>query len=347
MSRQTGWAFTDVTPLEMEPMNSKEPRTMRAMGLRTICLSLIFLSPLTSQSGEGRVRSETRVLFLGDSITAAAQYVNDIETAVLLQANREPVPRIISLGLGSETASGLSEKSHPFPRPTVHERLDRVLATVQPDVVVACYGMNDGIYQPYSKERIAAYQEGVLLLITKAHMAGARVILLTPPPYAGKTSDAGESPEAVEYDYRVPFPAYDAVLAKYAEWIMTLDEMDGVETIDIRTPMLVAIAESYGEDPIHPNPHGHRVMATAVLAEWNEIIPKHAAVDLKTLTKSKQWDELHRLVTRRRNVYDRKLLWEIGHKRPGDAPKGTLDEAATEAARIGGQIEKLLKASRD
>ena len=87
-------------------------------------------------------------------------------------ARLEPRPELINLGLPSETCSGLSEPDHPFPRPNVHERLDRVLQQTQPDVVVVCYGMNDGIYYPFSDDRLAAYQAGIRRIIEKAKSAG-------------------------------------------------------------------------------------------------------------------------------------------------------------------------------
>src|SRR5205823_282816 len=74
----------------------------------------------------------------------------------------------------------LSEPDHPFPRPDVHERLERVLAKTKPDIVVAAYGMNDGIYYPFSKFRFVAYQQGINKLIDKVKAAGAKLVLLTP-----------------------------------------------------------------------------------------------------------------------------------------------------------------------
>ncbi|MEI2725571.1 MAG: hypothetical protein V9H26_19255 [Verrucomicrobiota bacterium] len=47
-----------------------------------------------------------------------------------------------------------------FPRPDLHERLGRVLEKTKPDQVVACYGMNDGIYLPFSEERFAEVSSG-------------------------------------------------------------------------------------------------------------------------------------------------------------------------------------------
>ena len=50
----------------------------------------------------------------------------------------------------------MSEEGHAggkFPRPDLHERLDRALPKTKPDLVFACYGMNDGIYLPLDEAR--------------------------------------------------------------------------------------------------------------------------------------------------------------------------------------------------
>src|SRR6185295_19084388 len=89
----------------------------------------------------------------------------------------------VSIGLSSENVSCLTEKDHPFPRPCLSERLQRALDLVHPQVVIACYGMNDGIYHPQSPERMAAFQKGVQNLIAAVRAKNARLILLTPPPF--------------------------------------------------------------------------------------------------------------------------------------------------------------------
>ena len=88
-------------------------------------------------------------MFFGDSITQNGLYVSLIEYA-LKKANPEVDYDIISIGLSSETVSCLSEEDHPFPRPCLKDRIDRALKEVQPDIIVANYGMNDGIYHPPS-----------------------------------------------------------------------------------------------------------------------------------------------------------------------------------------------------
>ena len=96
-----------------------------------------------------------RILFLGNSITWAGNYVNDVEAYLRVQYPKRQL-EFINVGLSSETVSGLSEPGHAggsFPRPDLHERLSRVLKQTKPDLVFACYGMNDGIYMPFDNER--------------------------------------------------------------------------------------------------------------------------------------------------------------------------------------------------
>src|SRR3982751_2575490 len=113
-------------------------------GLNLVLLSLVVMALTASSAADERrffLRDGQRILFLGDSITNAGMYVEYLDAYL---ATRFPDQRfeLINLGLPSETVSGLSEPDHPYPRPDVHERLDRALAKTRPDVVVACYGMN-------------------------------------------------------------------------------------------------------------------------------------------------------------------------------------------------------------
>ncbi|MCB1228776.1 MAG: DUF1080 domain-containing protein [Verrucomicrobiae bacterium] len=238
--------------------------------LSTSATTLIFADPID-------VPLKGTVLFLGDSITHAGHYVSDIE-AVLLEEGVDPDSfELINLGLPSEGVTGLSEPVHPFPRPNVHERLDRALEKVKPDVVFACYGMNDGIYYPFSEDRFAAYQKGMNQLIEKVKATGAPLVLITPPPFDPEPLRAEgkvKGPGAESYSWMEIYENYDTeVLAKYSEWVLSQkDRVEGV--IDARTPVLTYVAEKRKTDPdftlsndgVHLNEEGHRVLAKAVLS---------------------------------------------------------------------------------
>ena len=127
--------------------------------LRTLALLLATLVATISPTlAEDFLPGVKRVLFLGDSITYAGHYTELFDAFLFTQFPDRHI-EVIDCGLPSETVSGLSEAGHAggkFPRPDVHERLDRVLALVKPDLVFACYGMNCGIYLPLDEKRFAA-----------------------------------------------------------------------------------------------------------------------------------------------------------------------------------------------
>src|SRR5579859_280540 len=124
------------------------------------------------------LRDGQRVVFLGDSNTFAGHYVAYLD-AYLFTRFPDRKYELLNLGLPSETACGLSEPDHPYPRPDVHERLDCALAKTKPDVVVLCYGMNDGIYYPFGEDRFKKYQDGMTDVIDRVSKTGAKVVVVT------------------------------------------------------------------------------------------------------------------------------------------------------------------------
>lgn len=269
---------------------------------KSIILKLITVLGIVSSLGwSGSARSEEpkaeksnprTVLFLGDSITAAGGYVRLIEAGLARQAPPNSW-KVINKGRSSETVSGLSEEYHPGRRPCLFARLDQELAEAKPDWVVACYGINDGIYHPFNEKRFAAYQAGIETLIRKVKASGARLVLLTSPPYArpGPEFPKGASaPDAAKllakanadaeaqaeqdprkFGYISPYAYYDQVMAQYAKWLLSLNGHNGVHVVDLRAPMLPKLKAAYGGDPIHPNQAGHELMAEAFLKQWPAI----------------------------------------------------------------------------
>lgn len=217
-----------------------------------------------------------RVVFLGDSITYAGLYVDYIEAAWRVHYPDSNV-EFLDLGLPSETVSGLSEPGHAggkFPRPNLHERLDRVLAQTQPQLVIACYGMNDGIYYPLSEDRLAAYQQGILTLRRKVEAAGAKIILLTPPVFDAQPIHDKTLPAGLD-KYEKPYEGYDDVLARYSDWLLE-QRKNGWEVYDIHGPMLQHLKTRraskpdflFAKDGVHADATGHWLMAQALLQSW-------------------------------------------------------------------------------
>ena len=284
-----------------------------------------------------------RILFLGDSITYSGHYIALLE-AHFRTRTEPPFPELINLGLSSETCSGLSEPSHPFPRPDVHDRIDRALAQIQPDVVVACYGMNDGIYHPPSEKRFAAYRDGIDRIIEKVHRANAKLVLMTPPPFdpvplkkMGNLKPSG----AKDYSYAMIYEDYDKVLRQYAAWLMGQSERVEM-VIDLHTVVSNEVAKNRKENPnftlspdgIHPDSVGHAVIAEAITKAWG-------------LDSSVQPNpQLLRRITQRQRLMHAAWLTQVGHQRP-DTPRGLpLEEAKAKAVELDQQITALSSETR-
>ena len=106
-----------------------------------------------------------RIVFVGNSITYAGGYINYIDTYLSIRYPKKNY-EIINLGLPSETVSGLSEPNHAngaFPRPNLHDRLESLLNKTKPDLIFACYGMNDGIYKPLDETRFKKFRDGKMV----------------------------------------------------------------------------------------------------------------------------------------------------------------------------------------
>jgi len=166
----------------------------------------------------------TRILFLGNSITYNGTFVNDIETYLAVHHPGQKL-EIMNAGLPSETVSGLSEAGHAggqFERPDLHERLDRVLAITHPDIVYACYGMNDGIYLPFDQYRFEKFKAGILWMHDKVVSFGAKIIHITPPVYD---------------ELKGKKIGYGNTLDKYSDWIISQKAASGWDVVDLHYPM--------------------------------------------------------------------------------------------------------------
>ncbi|MGF1581213.1 MAG: SGNH/GDSL hydrolase family protein [Gemmataceae bacterium] len=215
---------------------------------------------------------QQRILLLGDSNTFAGHYVTYLDVYLY---TRFPTKQweLLNVGLPSETASGLSEPDHPFPRPNVHTRLDKALAMTKPNVVFMCYGMNDGIYHPFSQDRLTAYKLGMLKVIRKAQQAKAKGVVITTPPFDPvPVAKRLAPPNAKEFSYRKPFAGYDDVLARYSQFLLQLRRKD-IPVVDVHTATnkhLQRMRKSQPKyrlagDGIHPNHTGHWLMAAEIL----------------------------------------------------------------------------------
>lgn len=267
-----------------------------------------------------------RIVFLGDSITQGGGYVSFV-SYYLDRLYPSKSFDVYSLGLSSETVSGLSEESHlkhGFPRPCLFERLDRLLQKVKPEVVFACYGMNCGIYQPLDDGRFAAFKAGVTNMVQRCKDAGVKcVILVTPPLYDYKKDD--------------PSAFYDGVLGAYGAWELTLKIPD-VYVIDLHTAMRRARDQQpdvvISNDRIHPGEAGHLLMARTILKGLGVAVPEE---DLATIKK----DALYQLVAKRRALRAGGWMPYIGYTRGKTFRSDSIEKTEVEAKMLQSEIDAL------
>ncbi|MFO1062665.1 MAG: SGNH/GDSL hydrolase family protein [Pirellulales bacterium] len=320
---------------------------IRHLRLRDICsilfISLVHLSltywgaaPLAAQdAAAGRALPQVdRIVFLGDSITHAGGYIALLESAAGRQSPDRHI-EFLNLGLPSETVSGLSEPGHAggqFPRPDLHERLARVLAQSKPKLVIACYGMNDGIYYPLGEDRSKAFREGMNRLHQAVVDSGADIIHLTPAlfdaqPIKDRVLPAGRD------EYRQPYEGYDQVLTAYSEWLLSR-RADGWKVLDVHAAMRKALDErraadakfTFAGDGVHPNDAGQAVIAGPLAEAWG--------LDLKAAEADPAQAARLKAVKEKQNVLKLAWLSATGHKRPGIPAGLSIDQAAAKAAEL-------------
>ena len=311
--------------------------------MKKIIFVFVALAVNTSLFGKPPIDTNIhRIVFLGNSITYAGNYIVDMEAWFITHYPKQNI-EFINVGLPSETVSGLSEEGHAggaFPRPDLHERLQRVLAATKPDLVFACYGMNDGIYLPFDKERFQKFKEGVTWMHDMVVKLGAKIIHVTPPVYDElKGGSIG----------------YANTLDRYSDWIIQQKKINKWEVADLHYSMKAFLDAhrkvdsiyhlsgfAYADDGVHPNETGHWVMAKSILLYLGEkevsLVP-----DIKTaMVKYKNGIQILKLVTERQELMKDAWLTATGHKRPGIKQGLPLEEAKAKAASIGEQIKKQL-----
>jgi len=301
---------------------------------------LFSLLPLVLPAAEptnalAKLKDIHRLVLLGDSITYSGQYIESLEAYCV---TRFPEQRIefLNLGLPSETVSGLSEDGHAggkFPRPELRERLGRVLEKTKPDLVFACYGMNDGIYLPFSEERFQRFKDGIVELRDRVAAVGAKIIHVTPPTFDEvKGGHAG----------------YNHALDKYADWLLG-QRAAGWDVVDLHGPMNRYLAErrqrepefSLAGDGVHCGEIGHWIIAKQILLHLGAEDVATAESPEALLAVHPRGEDVLKLVQEKQRLMKDAWLTDAGHKRPGMNKGLLLVEAKAQAAELDKQIHEL------
>lgn len=275
-----------------------------------------------------------RIVFLGNSITYNGKFVTYMDAYLSLQYPEKNL-EIINVGLPSETVSGLSEPGHAdgiFPRPDLRERLDRVLKQLEPDLVIANYGMNDGIYLSFDEGRFEAFKKGMAWMHQTVESSGSEIIHVTPPIYDERKGTA-----------------YANVLDIYSDWLVSLRYTQNWKVIDLHWPMRRELEEkrsmnpefAFAKDGIHPDESGHFLMAKTLLIGLGENL-SHAKSIEELLSPFPNGRQVLSLIEQRQEI--QKLAWlsETGHLRPGIPTGLSLKEAKEKISELNLQIRKLI-----
>ncbi|MCM4164726.1 G-D-S-L family lipolytic protein [Arenibacter sp. A80] len=276
-----------------------------------------------------------RILFLGNSITYSGQYVSYVDAYLTLQYPDRDF-EIINVGLPSETVSGLSEPDHAggkFPRPDLHERLERIMSQVRPDLVLACYGMNDGIYLPFDEGRFQKYKKGIHWLNNQILESGASIIHITPPIFDSRKGEA-----------------YANVLDIYSDWLISNRYTNNWKVIDLHWPMKKYLEDRRLEDDgfvlakdgVHPNDMGHWIMAQQLLLYLGETeVSKINSVG-EMVSRFSHGEAIWKLVEERQKMMKDAWLTSIGHERPGMNEGFSMSEAMRKKDIMDREIRSLL-----
>lgn len=327
----------------MNPKNVKQFNKLPFQCLQ-VCILWVFIIGFGQTAiAQGIPKNVKRVLFLGNSITYAGSYVTDIEAYFVTHYPNQSI-EFINVGLPSETVSGLSEEGHAggrFPRPDLHERLERVLTQTKPDLVFASYGMNDGIYLPLDEIRFQKFKDGIHWLHNEVVKTGAKIIHFTPPIFD---------------ELRGKNVGYAAVLDRYSDWLISQKSSANWEVIDVHYPMKKVLeahrkidAEfsltgfALAEDGVHPGEVGHWIMARETLAYLGEKEAAKAPDVKAAIAVVPSSEQILKLVSQRQTMMKDAWLTATGHKRPEMKVGLPLEEAKAKAAEIEKQIRALMK----
>lgn len=295
-----------------------------------------------------RELNDKKIVFLGDCITHDGGYCNFTEAYIVRNFLTECNATFINLGLNAETVSGLSEEKHPFKRPCLKDRLDRILAEIKPDYVFFMYGLNDGVYAKFDEGRFNAFKAGVLDAVEKINASGARMIIMTPTPFDNRSfmgEMSGEDEESCSYF--MPYKYYNDTLKKYSEWLKTLSgkvcrviDIFG-KTCDYIHARYMANPQYSSGDGIHPNYVIHWLIACEILKSMLNI----TVTRVPNYVENPSTNEVFLLLWKNNKMLSDSWREYIGHDNIQKAKALPLAEAQDAYASTRETVSELIQAA--
>lgn len=228
---------------------------MRIQLIALAALAFVFAIPSVTNAEEtsSPLKKDDRIVFLGDSITAAAVKPNGFIT-LITDSIEETHP-----DLGIETfGAGISGNKVP----NLQKRLEKDVLAKKPTIVFIYIGINDVWHWRKNKEGEMAggttkevFESGLKDLVSKINDAGARVILCTPTVIGEKPDGSNER---------------DPMLEEYAAISREVAEDTGSQLVDLRKAFIDHLKENNPDnkpkgiltgDGVHLNPAGNKLVA--------------------------------------------------------------------------------------
>lgn len=196
------------------------------------------------------VQRRTRIVFLGDSVTAGYGLASAAASSFVSRLTAsDPTAELITSALeGIDTAYAL-------------KRFHRLVTAHDPEWVVILLGLNDAV--PSGQRAPIAppsYESHLLSLVDRVVALSARPVLVTPNPrFVARPSPGAEASG---------WCAGRDLMAPYAAALVNAAKRSGYPWIDVRSRFLAAsnLAELL-PDGVHPGAAGHELIATILAAE--------------------------------------------------------------------------------
>jgi lysophospholipase L1-like esterase len=227
-------------------------RTLVALASVTLlAASFAALTPRSGRAAELKLKPGDRIVFLGDSITAAGVgekgYVTLVGKAIA-EHHGDLGVEILGAGISGHKV------------PDCQKRLERDVLAKKPTIVVIYIGINDVWHWNRNAGTTKEdFESGLIDLVKRCQAAEARVILCTPSVIGEKTDGSNQ---------------FDEMLAEYAEISRQVTKRTDCQLLDLRCRFLDYLKEHNKEnqeknvlttDGVHLNKAGNRFVADCVL----------------------------------------------------------------------------------
>ncbi len=190
-----------------------------------------------------------QIVAIGDSITAAAGYLKDVDAVLARRYPELKLPPIVNVGISGQKAEDLILRFQK-------DVIDR-----KPAVVTISIGINDVWHragQPHAPHVLASYWANVAKMVDLAERAGIRVILLTP-------TVIHEDPKGSENKRLRIYVEAEKQIARERKCIL-VDLHQMFLTVLGKRPADVRNKEKWlTSDGVHMSPIGDALMAIGVL----------------------------------------------------------------------------------